>query len=388
MNFDSEIEKDPSFAPERQAALRASLGLNSPQVAALLQQSEFVSLGGWCGVASALGSLGVRKSAGPFDWARCSAEGILRCLETGFADFLTYNATQMEGGHTIFQCPWGGSFWHHNIADKSAKEAFTRRITRHFGAEQMQNPAPRFFIHVANSTAELKLSSKLLSALERGFPTAPVYLLIITDMQKSDSLMNVEGTSSHLLFHRVHKDLWMNSIPDAQKQLQRCSAKYAACVAAAVLHWVKSDIAPSQEVVPDIHLHGWTDSYIEGWMDPYNAGDPVSKGYVPQGEPPNYMRLSAGKRPGDVEKIKAFGRDVAFRVPAGASGGCVMEIRLISNEVTVKMVQDEVVAAAALALLGVATAAVVATTNGGAPTTSSMQPYSSSSTSMSGGQLR
>lgn len=374
MDFEREIEKNPSFEPARQKALRVSLGLDSPEVEALLQRSEFVSLGGWCGVASALGNLGLRKSAGPFDWTRCSLEGLFWCLQTGFADFLTYETTQLEGGHSVFQCPWGGSFWHHNLTEQSTHEQFARRIARHFGADQMQNPAPKFFIRVANSTSELKLASKLLAMLERTFNTAPVYLLVITDMQKSDSLMNVEGISSHLLFHSVHKDLWMNSIPDPFKQLQRCSSKYAACIAAAVCHWVKGDIAPSQEAAPDFHLHGWTDSYVLGWMDPYDGGDPGCKAYSPHGEPPNYMRLSAGQRPGHIVSLKAFGRFVAFRVPAGAVEGCVLELRLISNEVTVKIVQDEV-AAAALALLGITTAAVVATTNGVVPTNSAQQPY-------------
>jgi len=373
MDFDSAIESAPCFASARQSALRTSLGLDSADLEALLERSEFMSLGGFCGVTQALGSLGLRKSAGPFDWLRSPAEGVVQCLTSGFADFLTYKTTRIEGGHKVFETSWGGSFWHHDIDKQATKDQFARRIERHFGAKQVENPAPRFFVRVANSASELRFASKLLATLQCTFNKSPVYLLVITDMQNNDSLLHVEGTSSHLLFHRVHKDLWLNSIPDPQVQMNRCADKYTACIAAAVRHWAQEDIAPIQDAAAYASLDGWTDSYIEGWMVSYNGGDTACKGYSPLGEPPGYMRVPDSRKPGDIINTKAFGRDIALTVPEDAFVGCVLELRLVGELLSVRLVPDDI-AAAAMALMGVTTATVAATTSAGLPANVLLQP--------------
>lgn len=366
MDFDRAIEQDPSFATAQQVALRASLGLDSAEIDDLLKRSEFVSLGGFCGVAQALGSLGLRKSAGPFDWLRSPADGVLQCLQTDFCEFLSCKGAHVEGGHQVFETSWGGSFWHHDISAESTKDAFLRRIERYFRGEQATSSAPRFFIRVANSSEELRLSAQLLETLQKVFSRAPVYLLVIVDMQKMDSMVQVSGASNHLLFHRVHEDLWLNSIPDARAQMERCAQKYAACIGAAVRHWAKQEIVPTQDAAANI--------YFEGWMDTYNGGDPARKGYSPQGEPPGYMRVPEGKKPGDVISAQAFGRIFPVSIPDGAQTGCVLELRLTGDALSVRLVPDNV-ATAALALMGITSAAAVAaTTSGNLPAGTSVPP--------------
>merc|ERR1719183_1743889 len=61
--WESSVKSDPCFASERQRALQKKLGLASPEVAALIQESDFVSLGSHCRVSMALENMGLRKSA-------------------------------------------------------------------------------------------------------------------------------------------------------------------------------------------------------------------------------------------------------------------------------------------------------------------------------------
>ncbi|ORC88200.1 uncharacterized protein TM35_000182570 [Trypanosoma theileri] len=46
---------------------------------------KYVSIGGWCGPALMLGKLGLRTEAYPFDFSRCTLDGILHFIRNGFA---------------------------------------------------------------------------------------------------------------------------------------------------------------------------------------------------------------------------------------------------------------------------------------------------------------
>lgn len=365
MDFESAIQSNPNWAPDRQASHRESLGLNTPEICDLLARSDFISLGGFCGTSSALELLGLRKAAGPFDWVRCSASGVLRCFETDFADFLSYAATREECGHKVFeQAKWGGSFWHHNPTEQETKDQFARRIERLIGVKSQQSAVPRFFIRVANSTDELELMPVLLAKLQQTFSRSPVYLLVILDMQMSDALVHISDTSSHLLFHKVHKDLWLNSSVDVATNMEVFSRAYAGCIASAIRHWAAELIVPVQ----DACAAAWPVSFVETWTDHYDGGDPTRNGYAPSGEPPGYMRVREGLRPGMMVQAGAFGRQLSVRIPEGATVGSVLELRLKGDVLRIRLILDTPTIAAALALLGVtttatATSAVVAATS-------------------------
>ncbi|KAH9600849.1 Protein of unknown function DUF1796 [Trypanosoma melophagium] len=47
---------------------------------------KYVSMGGWCGPALILGKLGLRTEAYPFDFSRCTFDGILHFIRNGFED--------------------------------------------------------------------------------------------------------------------------------------------------------------------------------------------------------------------------------------------------------------------------------------------------------------
>ncbi|RNF03017.1 hypothetical protein TraAM80_06018 [Trypanosoma rangeli] len=46
---------------------------------------KYVSMGGWCGPALILGKLGLRTEAYPFDFSRCTLDGVLHFIRDGFA---------------------------------------------------------------------------------------------------------------------------------------------------------------------------------------------------------------------------------------------------------------------------------------------------------------
>jgi hypothetical protein len=364
MDFESAIKNDPAFASARVSALRTSLGLDSPDIASLLEQSEFVSLGGFCGVSSALGSLGLRKAAQPFDWVRSSSEGVLQCIETDFRDFLSFKTTRMDSGHKVFEdtC-WGGSFWHHDIEEPTTRDQFSRRIERFLCKNQeVQSPAPRFFVRAANSAAEVSGAPKLLAALQRTFHRSPVYLLVIMDMQKADCLVRVEDTSSHVLFHRIHEDLWLKSVPDVREQMQRWSEAYAKCIAAAVRHWTNGFLA--QYIVPDI-------ATLEVWVDKYDGGDAGKEGYSPHGKI-GYMVSPQGAKPGDVVRAGFFGTEWSVTIPSGAAAGSVLELRLANGSLSVKLGPNADEAAVTTAFMGAA--ATAASTTASTSASMSMQP--------------
>nr|CCC92782.1 conserved hypothetical protein [Trypanosoma congolense IL3000] len=47
---------------------------------------KYVSMGGWCGPALLLGKIGLRSEAYPFDFSRCTLDGILHFVRNGFSD--------------------------------------------------------------------------------------------------------------------------------------------------------------------------------------------------------------------------------------------------------------------------------------------------------------
>ncbi|MCM1103416.1 MAG: papain-like cysteine peptidase [Clostridium sp.] len=65
---------------------------------------NFISLGGWCGVASSMSKLGVRNFSGPFDWYfNYDFEAVLHCIETEFEGFLDKRNLVLEENGQEFQ---------------------------------------------------------------------------------------------------------------------------------------------------------------------------------------------------------------------------------------------------------------------------------------------
>jgi|Transcript_55067 hypothetical protein len=277
-DWDSVVKTDPYFAQERIMRVRKSLGLDTPSLAPMLENSEFISVGCYCGVALTLESMGLRKAAYPFDWVRAPIEGILECLETEFEDFLSFERIQPgQGGQKFFfDTSWGGSFWHHDIEDEGARETFARRIDRFLGIDRQDDSNSRFFIHVANSVEELSSTPALLSALQELTPATPVFLLVIIDLQKRDCLMRAQNESPNLLFYTVQEDLWKYPSDDWIEQRHRNVDTYSVGVGAALRFWNQSHRSAKESVRSFSNL-----AQLEAIMVPFDGGECTHELYKP-----------------------------------------------------------------------------------------------------------
>lgn len=170
--------------------------------------------------------------------------------------------------------------------------------------------------------------------------------------------MQVAGTSSHLLFSCVHENLWFESPLDVPTQMTRASETYAQCIAAAIHIWAAQGV--NAPMPGDAAEKGAVNPAM---MNAYNGGDPGKLCYTPQGQPPGFLCVPAGAPPGTFLASTGFGRDLKIRVPEGAKEGHVLELRLINDEVSVRLVPDDAVANAAMALMGLTTAAAATTTD-------------------------
>lgn len=235
----ADIEKmtkaDPHFTVERQRARQQLLGLHAGAAQTFIEESEFVSLGCFCGISSALGATGMRKSAYPFDWVRSPVEGIIQCFDSGFADFLTFSSYRVEGQHEGFlSSRWGGSFWHHKPYDLKVREEFNRRIERMLGLGNVSPMKTRVFARAVNSTRELDAIHALYQSLQRALPQANVYLIVLIDMQDVKGPLRVKGESEHVLFYRIHKGMWD---PSNTADIHKVDGPYSEALAFAVHYW-------------------------------------------------------------------------------------------------------------------------------------------------------
>ncbi|CAE8656965.1 unnamed protein product, partial [Polarella glacialis] len=171
---------------EAQQARRNTLGLQQPRTAAFAEAHEFVSLGCFCGVARALQALGLKRQTYPFDWLRCSVEGVLYCLKHGFKDFLKVEAVCKPKGSVqdVFEAAWGGSFWHHDPREVASVTDFSRRIQRFLGRGEVPAKHPWVFIHAVNATCDLLGTPRMLESLKESLKVSAIRLLVMVDCQK------------------------------------------------------------------------------------------------------------------------------------------------------------------------------------------------------------
>lgn len=232
-------KKIPDFVqPEVVKQRRKSLGMEDPLIEEFINQTEFVSLGCFCGVASALRALGLHRLAYPFDWVRSDISGIIYCLESEFEDFMQYSHI-IE--HEASKCrvytgtPWGGSFWHHNPDDEKTKVDFTRRIDRFYGNEEVPAEKARVFCLTLNATSDFKLIPKLRAKLEDQFPEAEVYLIVFIDNQPhAQPVLRVEG-DQNMVFVFTSTNLFGD---DGKSWSEKEHAEtYAEGIAAAIAFW-------------------------------------------------------------------------------------------------------------------------------------------------------
>lgn len=236
-NLDGGTETEPWLSTEAQLERRNALSLNETKATDFSSRCEFVSLGCYCGVARALQAVGLKQFAYPFDWVRTPIEGIIQCLDTCFADFMTYTICRDEGkkGKLYTGSLWGGSFWHHDPASPKALDDFTRRVERLLGMREVARSTPRVFVFAVNSSNELRQVFRLHSSLKRALPDACVYLVVLIDYQTSPGPLCVAGDAASIIFYRIHEDLFSNN--GKNWTMQKQSEAYAEAIAFAIFAW-------------------------------------------------------------------------------------------------------------------------------------------------------
>mmetsp|Transcript_14404 Transcript_14404/g.39329 ORF Transcript_14404/g.39329 Transcript_14404/m.39329 type:complete len:482 (-) Transcript_14404:320-1765(-) len=246
-------KSDPFLSPAKQQVRQSRSGLDKGDTATYAESCEFVSLGCFCAVAHALQALGLKKFTYPFDWNRTPIEGIIKCVDSEFADFLNYGFVRNEGhkGTLFGRTSWGGSFWHHDITKQKTKDDFARRIERFYGRKEVPSTKPRVFVRAVNSSKEVLQSFRLLEALRAALPNSKIRLLMLVDMQTTLGLMRVAGPdSADIMFGRIHESLFAHDSRDWT--IEQHSTAYSDAIAAAVRVWAgRSGAAKKVKEVAD-----------------------------------------------------------------------------------------------------------------------------------------
>lgn len=99
-----------------------------------ITETNFISLGGWCGSTISLRGNGLYAEALPFDHIRASFEGVIDCFENDFLNFFPKKIEvdkidNYEYNNRSFRGRFFG-FYHHDLYDKTVIQDFNRRIKR------------------------------------------------------------------------------------------------------------------------------------------------------------------------------------------------------------------------------------------------------------------
>lgn len=340
-DYDESTEPESWLSLPAQHARRAALGLSEGAAADFANSCQFISLGSHCAVARALQAMGLRSYAYPFDWLRTPVDGLIRCLDNDFEDFLTFTTQREDEPFQVFAgTRWGGSFWHHDPRTRSTREIFTRRIERFLGLGEVLVSTPRVFVRALNSTHELDSSLELHKALRRAFPMAPVYLVILIDLQKTQGPVRLAASSADgILFYRMHEDIYMKE--ENTVTLEDRSVAYTDAIAFAAKFWAKDeDVHAVVEMVEDIkqlqaacqQWHGGDASQDLFWPNFYLGQQlcfrkPVRLSLLLQ-EQTSEVQLPDNLSPGDTVTFNAFGLNIPIVIPQDVRPGFLLRLSL------------------------------------------------------------
>uniref|UniRef100_A0A7S1FIS7 Uncharacterized protein n=1 Tax=Noctiluca scintillans TaxID=2966 RepID=A0A7S1FIS7_NOCSC len=281
---------EPWLLPEAQLQRKTMLGLLEPQAAKFVAENEFISLGCYCGVSRSLQCLGLKKYSYPFDWIRSPGFGIIHCLETSFADFLTFTVQQDAGnvGMLFGKAHWGGSFWHHDPTKPKTKTDFIRRAERLYGNHEVPPEKARCFVWAINSTRELDDSVRLRDTLCQALPMCEVRLLVLIDLQTTPRPICISA-EPNILFCTIHESVLANN--GVNWTMQKQSELYAEAIAFAIRYWSRT---PGTEgVVAEV------DSLrdICSMIDSFDGGVPATELYFPRRFQGQEMAIQRVHRP-------------------------------------------------------------------------------------------
>jgi hypothetical protein len=207
-------------------------------VGEFVEQAEFISLGGFCGVTRSLQYLGLKDFSYPFDWVRSDVQSVIHCLDKEFRDFFAFNERTYEqrAGCEVFDTAWGGSFWHHDPSDPTVREAFERRIDRLLsrGDSVVDEALARVFCVTPNSLSDAYHVTELKEKLEKMLPEAEIFMLVFIDNQPRKAFLQVTGDDS-LFFFLTDSRIFDNN--GAEWTEERHAELYAEGIVLALKNW-------------------------------------------------------------------------------------------------------------------------------------------------------
>jgi len=252
---------------------------------------------------------GLHRYKYPFDELRSPLDGVIRCLDTSFADFFeSTRIREEEGGGRVFTgTTWEGSFGQVDPNDHQTRQEYGCRIERLLGARPSEVSAktPRVFVRAVNSTDELHGATKLYEALCRMLPKATIYLLFLVDCQTYTGLVHFTDSTEHIIFYRI-RDICLSSRRNLLSNDHK-SDPYANAISCAIRFW-ESTTCDSDELV--VEAASIDDAFW--FFRTFSGGDPAKEGFYPVRDhaclkyrmtrqfhktfhkPPVYARKSAG----------------------------------------------------------------------------------------------
>ncbi|KAG8345177.1 hypothetical protein TRVL_04000 [Trypanosoma vivax] len=150
---------------------------------------KYVSIGGWCGPALLLGKIGLRTEAYPFDFSRCTMDGIIHFVRNGFGDGFyppgppPYRPecvgiwVLFRGQHTAFA--------HFDLNDPDIRAQFVRKMNRWDKLIDTALVPVTFFrsIVARNPMDEIELVPELEEAIHARNPALDFRLVMIAHDQ-------------------------------------------------------------------------------------------------------------------------------------------------------------------------------------------------------------
>lgn len=150
-----------------------------------------ISLGWFCGTASAMQMLGLRCFSGPFDWYFSDFDSVLKVMENDFDDFMSKKNLQVtEDNPKAFHDIKYGFRCNHDISHNfeteyhSIYEKYNRRAIR-FMQEVKQ---PTCFFRAVRSNQEITYINQnkdyIRSVIKKGNPNNEIIFLLLNDMDE------------------------------------------------------------------------------------------------------------------------------------------------------------------------------------------------------------
>jgi len=207
-----------------------------------------VSLGGWCGVKGVIREMGFQGANLPFDWLRCSLDGVIYAIQDDFKDFLSsdYVVSRCERDQPVSRdylydsadesilpfkdlyVAWGHAFWHDDLELDEEREKYQRRIDRFRELRGVGPGQPLLFVRAVNLTVELAGVHLLHNVLVEQFGERS-HLLVMVNHQPSQCSI-IFDDRPRLMVHTLgkqHDDEGLHGMKPLYREAIGCGLRFA-----------------------------------------------------------------------------------------------------------------------------------------------------------------